>query len=56
MLNIKEHDGGGRPPKANKRKWADLHEALSKYKADLEKMWDKDNYQELWSQSKCFDV
>ncbi len=36
VLDIKEHAGGGRPPEGNKRKLANLHEAISKYKADLE--------------------
>ncbi len=44
VLGIKKHEGGGSPPIANKNKWSVLNVALSKYHADLEKVWNNDEY------------
>ena len=49
VLGIKKHEGGRRPPIANKNKWSVLNAALSKYHADLEKALNNDEYRSLWS-------
>ena len=49
-LQIKQHEGGGRPPLANQRKLTVLNDALNVFKADLEELWGNDDYPFLWSQ------
>ena len=50
LLGIKLHSGGGRPVLANDRKWTVLHEAMGKYKADLEERWEHADYNAQWGQ------